>query len=96
MGLTPLFLGFQVAYKADYKHDVVDYNYLATATPFYQTTMRLVPLKDVSPPPTLHSMTCCGVRFRQRDGKEKNLINIQEIKGGRNGAHPSSGTSMNA
>ncbi|NP_001390109.1 nebulin-related-anchoring protein isoform 6 [Mus musculus] len=41
-------LASNVAYKADYKHDVVDYNYLATATPFYQTTMRLVPLKDVN------------------------------------------------
>uniref|UniRef100_A0A8C6IJJ5 Nebulin-related-anchoring protein n=1 Tax=Mus spicilegus TaxID=10103 RepID=A0A8C6IJJ5_MUSSI len=41
-------LASNVAYKADYKHDVVDYNYPATATPFYQTTMRLVPLKDVN------------------------------------------------
>ncbi|XP_029328186.1 nebulin-related-anchoring protein isoform X3 [Mus caroli] len=41
-------LASNVAYKADYKHDVVDYNYPATATPFYQTTMKLVPLKDVN------------------------------------------------
>ncbi|XP_052038988.1 nebulin-related-anchoring protein isoform X3 [Apodemus sylvaticus] len=41
-------LASNVAYKADYKHDIVDYNYPATATPFYQTTMKLVPLKDVN------------------------------------------------
>ncbi|XP_021073935.1 nebulin-related-anchoring protein [Mus pahari] len=41
-------LASNVAYKADYKHDVVDYNYPATVTPFYQTTMKLVPLKDVN------------------------------------------------
>uniref|UniRef100_A0A8I6AB88 Nebulin-related anchoring protein n=1 Tax=Rattus norvegicus TaxID=10116 RepID=A0A8I6AB88_RAT len=41
-------LASNVAYKADYKHDVVDYNYPATATPFYQTTMKLAPLKDVN------------------------------------------------
>uniref|UniRef100_A0ABI7W297 LIM zinc-binding domain-containing protein n=1 Tax=Felis catus TaxID=9685 RepID=A0ABI7W297_FELCA len=40
-------LASNVAYKADYKHDVVDYNYPATLTPSYQTTVRLVPLKDV-------------------------------------------------
>ncbi|XP_028629301.1 nebulin-related-anchoring protein [Grammomys surdaster] len=41
-------LASNVAYKADYKHDIVDYNYPATATPFYQTAMKLVPLKDVN------------------------------------------------
>uniref|UniRef100_A0A8C6EET1 Nebulin-related-anchoring protein n=1 Tax=Moschus moschiferus TaxID=68415 RepID=A0A8C6EET1_MOSMO len=41
-------LASSVAYKADYKHDVVDYNYPATLTPSYQTTMKLVPLKDVN------------------------------------------------
>ncbi|XP_047680833.1 nebulin-related-anchoring protein isoform X7 [Prionailurus viverrinus] len=41
-------LASNVAYKADYKHDVVDYNYPATLTPSYQTTVRLVPLKDVN------------------------------------------------
>lgn len=44
---------FQIAYKADYKHDIVDYNYPATLTPSYQTTMKLVPLKDVSSLPAL-------------------------------------------
>ncbi|KAK2099022.1 hypothetical protein P7K49_024473 [Saguinus oedipus] len=39
-------LASNVAYKADYKHDIVDYNYPATLTPSYQTTMKLVPLKD--------------------------------------------------
>ncbi|KAM5139679.1 nebulin-related-anchoring protein isoform 4-T4 [Callospermophilus lateralis] len=41
-------LASNVAYKADYKHDIVDYNYPATLTPAYQTTMKLVPLKDVN------------------------------------------------
>ncbi|XP_057590930.1 nebulin-related-anchoring protein isoform X5 [Hippopotamus amphibius kiboko] len=41
-------LASNVAYKANYKHDVVDYNYPATLTPSYQTTMKLVPLKDVN------------------------------------------------
>ena len=46
-----LYFVFQVAYKADYKHDIVDYNYPATLTPSYQTTVKLAPLKDVSPSP---------------------------------------------
>ncbi|XP_065528358.1 nebulin-related-anchoring protein isoform X3 [Lathamus discolor] len=37
-----------IAYKSDYKHDGVDYNYPATLTPSYQTTRKLVPLKDVN------------------------------------------------
>ncbi|XP_021109078.1 nebulin-related-anchoring protein isoform X3 [Heterocephalus glaber] len=41
-------LASNVAYKADYKHDIVDYNYPATLTPSYQTTMKLAPLKDVN------------------------------------------------
>ncbi|XP_045659133.1 nebulin-related-anchoring protein isoform X8 [Ursus americanus] len=41
-------LASNIAYKADYKHDVVDYNYPATLTPSYQTTMKLVPLKDAN------------------------------------------------
>ncbi|XP_075830607.1 nebulin-related-anchoring protein isoform X8 [Microtus pennsylvanicus] len=41
-------LASNVAYKADYKHDIVDYNYPATLTPSYQTTMKLVPLKEVN------------------------------------------------
>ncbi|KAF6110373.1 nebulin related anchoring protein [Phyllostomus discolor] len=41
-------LASNVAYKADYKHDVVDYNYPATLTPSYQTVVKLVPLKDVN------------------------------------------------
>ncbi|XP_014641237.1 PREDICTED: nebulin-related-anchoring protein isoform X11 [Ceratotherium simum simum] len=41
-------LASNIAYKADYKHDVVDYNYPATLTPSYQTTMKLIPLKDVN------------------------------------------------
>ncbi|XP_037352930.1 nebulin-related-anchoring protein isoform X1 [Talpa occidentalis] len=41
-------LASNVAYKADYQHDVIDYNYPATLTPSYQTTMKLVPLKDVN------------------------------------------------
>nr|XP_021532614.1 nebulin-related-anchoring protein isoform X8 [Aotus nancymaae] len=41
-------LASNVAYKADYKHDIVDYNYPATLTPSYQTTMKLVPLKDAN------------------------------------------------
>ncbi|XP_036754809.2 nebulin-related-anchoring protein isoform X9 [Manis pentadactyla] len=41
-------LASNIAYKADYKHDIVDYNYPATLTPSYQTTMKLVPLKDAN------------------------------------------------
>ncbi|KAM9197715.1 nebulin-related-anchoring protein isoform 2-T2 [Dugong dugon] len=41
-------LASNIAYKADYKHGIVDYNYPATLTPSYQTTMKLVPLKDVN------------------------------------------------
>ncbi|XP_006831547.1 PREDICTED: nebulin-related-anchoring protein [Chrysochloris asiatica] len=41
-------LASNIAYKADYKHDIVDYNYPATLTPSYQTTMKLAPLKDVN------------------------------------------------
>lgn len=64
--LSFFFFVFQVAYKADYKHDVVDYNYPATLTPSYQTTVRLVPLKDVSSLPVAPSAlllvpSSCGV-----------------------------------
>ncbi|KAM7169552.1 nebulin-related-anchoring protein [Macrochelys suwanniensis] len=41
-------LASNIAYKSDYKHDNVDYNYPATLTPSYQTTRKLVPLKDVN------------------------------------------------
>ncbi|XP_045147414.1 nebulin-related-anchoring protein isoform X1 [Echinops telfairi] len=41
-------LASNIAYKADYKHDIVDYNYPATLTPSYQTTVKLAPLKDVN------------------------------------------------
>ncbi|XP_045425328.1 nebulin-related-anchoring protein isoform X1 [Lemur catta] len=41
-------LASNIAYKADYKNDIVDYNYPATLTPSYQTTMKLVPLKEVN------------------------------------------------
>ncbi|XP_036191836.1 nebulin-related-anchoring protein isoform X8 [Myotis myotis] len=41
-------LASNIAYKEDYKHDVVDYNYPATLTPSYRTVMKLVPLKDVN------------------------------------------------
>ncbi|XP_060027241.1 nebulin-related-anchoring protein isoform X5 [Erinaceus europaeus] len=41
-------LASNIAYKADYKHDIVDYNYPATLTPSYQTTMKMAPLKDVN------------------------------------------------
>lgn len=54
-----LFFVFQIAYKEDYKHDVVDYNYPATLTPSYQTVMKLVPLKDVSPLPIALSALSC-------------------------------------
>uniref|UniRef100_A0A663EAE8 Nebulin related anchoring protein n=1 Tax=Aquila chrysaetos chrysaetos TaxID=223781 RepID=A0A663EAE8_AQUCH len=40
-------LASNIAYKSDYKHDGVDYNYPATLTPSYQTTRKLVPLKDI-------------------------------------------------
>ncbi|XP_044521529.1 nebulin-related-anchoring protein [Gracilinanus agilis] len=41
-------LASNIAYKSDYKHDNIDYNYPATLTPSYQTTMKLIPLKDVN------------------------------------------------
>ncbi|XP_029466302.1 nebulin-related-anchoring protein isoform X2 [Rhinatrema bivittatum] len=43
-------LASDIAYKSDYKqHDAdVDYYYPATITPSYQTTRKLVPLKDVN------------------------------------------------
>ncbi|XP_053161214.1 nebulin-related-anchoring protein isoform X3 [Hemicordylus capensis] len=41
-------LASNIAYKSDYTHDDVDYNYPATLTPSYQTTRKLVPLKDVN------------------------------------------------
>ena len=67
--LSFFFFVFQIAYKADYKHDVVDYNYPATLTPSYQTTVRLVPLKDVSSPLVAPSAlllvpSSCGVILR--------------------------------
>ena len=49
------FFVFQIAYKASYKHNAVDYNYPATLTPSYQTTMKLLPLKDVCPFPIVLS-----------------------------------------
>ncbi|KAM6442896.1 nebulin-related-anchoring protein isoform 2-T2 [Liasis olivaceus] len=41
-------LASNVAYKSDYTHDDVNYNYPVTLTPSYQTTRKLVPLKDVN------------------------------------------------
>ncbi|XP_044295117.1 nebulin-related-anchoring protein isoform X1 [Varanus komodoensis] len=41
-------LASNIAYKSDYTHDDVGYNYPATLTPSYQTTRKLVPLKDVN------------------------------------------------
>nr|XP_028586062.1 nebulin-related-anchoring protein isoform X1 [Podarcis muralis] len=41
-------LASNIAYKSDYTHDDVDYNYPATLTPSYQTTRKLIPLKDVN------------------------------------------------
>ncbi|XP_053306831.1 nebulin-related-anchoring protein isoform X1 [Spea bombifrons] len=44
-------LASNVAYKSEYKHDDVNtdhYYYPATQTPSYQTTRKLVPLKDVN------------------------------------------------
>ncbi|XP_042313004.1 nebulin-related-anchoring protein isoform X2 [Sceloporus undulatus] len=41
-------LASNIAYKSDYTHDDVDYNYPATLAPSYQTTRKLVPLKDVN------------------------------------------------
>ncbi|MEE6486836.1 hypothetical protein FKM82_014715 [Ascaphus truei] len=43
-------LASNIAYKSDYKHDDVDvdYYYPATLAPSYQTTKKLVPLKDLN------------------------------------------------
>ncbi|XP_069467951.1 nebulin-related-anchoring protein isoform X2 [Ambystoma mexicanum] len=41
-------LASNIAYKSDCSHDDVDYNYPATLAPSYQTTRKLVPLKDVN------------------------------------------------
>ncbi|XP_078499967.1 nebulin-related-anchoring protein [Lissotriton helveticus] len=41
-------LASNIAYKSDTGNDDVDYNYPATLAPSYQTTRKLVPLKDVN------------------------------------------------
>lgn len=79
-----LFFVFQIAYKADYKHDVVDYNYPATLTPSYQTTMKLVPLKDVSPSPIdlySSSLPSNGVIVSQLDRKKQGTAVLRRHKG---------------
>lgn len=53
-------LVFQIAYKSDDTHDDVDYNYPATLTPSYQTTRKLVPLKDVNNPLSSHPTNLKG------------------------------------
>ncbi|RMC11380.1 hypothetical protein DUI87_11499 [Hirundo rustica rustica] len=59
-------LASNIAYKSDYKHDGVDYNYPATLTPSYQTTRKLVPLKDVN-----NFMVLFLVNYRQSIDKLK-------------------------
>lgn len=78
---------FQIAYKANYKHDIVDYNYPATLTPSYQTTVKLVPLKDVSSLPIAcsSSLLSCGVILRQQDGKKQDTTVHSRWKGLRKG-----------
>ncbi|XP_076982191.1 nebulin-related-anchoring protein isoform X3 [Tamandua tetradactyla] len=70
-------LASNIAYKADYKHDVVDYNYPATLTPSYQTTMKLVPLKDVNYRQSIYKLKYSSVTNTPQIVQAK--INAQQL-----------------
>ncbi|XP_052533620.1 nebulin-related-anchoring protein isoform X3 [Tympanuchus pallidicinctus] len=70
-------LASNIAYKSDYKHDGVDYNYPATLTPSYQTTRKLVPLKDVNYRQSIDKMKYSSVASTPQIAQAK--INAQQL-----------------
>ncbi|KAM9188503.1 nebulin-related-anchoring protein isoform 4-T4 [Mergus octosetaceus] len=66
-----------IAYKSDYKHDGVDYNYPATLTPSYQTTRKLVPLKDVNYRQSIDKLKYSSVASTPQIAQAK--INAQQL-----------------
>uniref|UniRef100_A0A8C0BE43 Nebulin related anchoring protein n=1 Tax=Buteo japonicus TaxID=224669 RepID=A0A8C0BE43_9AVES len=70
-------LASNIAYKSDYKHDVVDYNYPATLTPSYQTTRKLVPLKDVNYRQSIDKLKYSSVASTPQIAQAK--INAQQL-----------------
>eukprot|EP00076_Gallus_gallus_P022899 XP_015144448.1 nebulin-related-anchoring protein isoform X4 [Gallus gallus] len=70
-------LASNIAYKSDYKHDGVDYNYPATLTPSYQTTRKLVPLKDVNYRQSIDKMKYSSVASTPEIAQAK--INAQQL-----------------
>uniref|UniRef100_A0A663MSP8 Nebulin related anchoring protein n=1 Tax=Athene cunicularia TaxID=194338 RepID=A0A663MSP8_ATHCN len=70
-------LASNIAYKSDYKHDGVDYNYPATLTPSYQTTRKLVPLKDVNYRQSIDKLKYSSVASTPQIAQAK--INAQQI-----------------
>ncbi|KAM9282599.1 nebulin-related-anchoring protein [Cariama cristata] len=70
-------LASNIAYKSDYKHDGVDYNYPATLTPSYQTTRKLVPLKDVNYRQSIEKLKYSSVASTPQIAQAK--INAQQL-----------------
>ncbi|XP_064320256.1 nebulin-related-anchoring protein isoform X2 [Phalacrocorax carbo] len=70
-------LASNIAYKSDYKHDGVDYNYPATVTPSYQTTRKLVPLKDVNYRQSIDKLKYSSVASTPQIAQAK--INAQQL-----------------
>ncbi|XP_071605497.1 nebulin-related-anchoring protein isoform X3 [Heliangelus exortis] len=70
-------LASNIAYKSDYKHDGVDYNYPATLTPSYQTTRKLVPLKDVNYRQSIDKLKYSSVAITPQIAQAK--INAQQL-----------------
>uniref|UniRef100_A0A8C0IFZ8 Nebulin related anchoring protein n=1 Tax=Bubo bubo TaxID=30461 RepID=A0A8C0IFZ8_BUBBB len=70
-------LASNIAYKSDYKHDGVDYNYPATLTPSYQTTRKLVPLKDVNYRQSIDKLKYSSVASTPQIAQAK--INAQQL-----------------
>uniref|UniRef100_A0A8C0V9Y1 Nebulin related anchoring protein n=1 Tax=Cyanistes caeruleus TaxID=156563 RepID=A0A8C0V9Y1_CYACU len=73
-----LYLASNIAYKSDYKHDGVDYNYPATLTPSYQTTRKLVPLKDVNYRQSIDKLKYSSVASTPQIAQAK--INAQQLR----------------
>ncbi|XP_019358378.1 PREDICTED: nebulin-related-anchoring protein isoform X1 [Gavialis gangeticus] len=70
-------LASNIAYKSDYKHDGVEYNYPATLTPSYQTTMKLVPLKDANYRQSIDKLKYSSVSSTPQLAQAK--INAQQL-----------------
>ncbi|XP_062988753.1 nebulin-related-anchoring protein isoform X2 [Elgaria multicarinata webbii] len=70
-------LASNIAYKSDYTHDDVDYNYPATLTPSYQTTRKLVPLKDVNYKQSIDKLKYSSVTCTPQMTQAK--INAQQL-----------------